>query len=77
MSILYLMFTPPNAGIVFSDYKGKKSVAEGGYKSNKYLYHTMHVKIPEYQVQNMIIDQLKDKHRKIKTSVWYKRLLMK
>ena len=41
---------PPDAGIFFSDYEGKKSVAEVGGKSNNDLYHTVHVEIPLYQV---------------------------
>ena len=37
----------------------------------------MHAYIPSYQVQNMNIYQLKDKLRKIKTSVWYKNITNK
>ena len=34
MSMLYPMFPPPDAGIVFSGYEDNEYVAEGGDKSN-------------------------------------------
>ena len=40
-----------------------------------YIYHIVHVDIPYHQVQKMNGNQLKDKLRKIKTSVWYKKNL--
>ena len=45
MSTLYLMF-PPRCWKFFSNYEGNEYVAEGGYKSNKDLSHTLNVDIP-------------------------------
>ena len=64
--------SPPGAGKCFSDYEGNEYVAEIGYNPNKYLSHIMHIEITEYQVQNMNVNNLKDKLRKIKTSAWNK-----
>ena len=50
---------PPDAGKHFSYYEGSKYVAEGEEKPNNYLYHTVHVEIPEYQVHKSNINQLK------------------
>ena len=60
MITLYLMFPPLSLGF-FSDYEGNKSVAEVGDKINNDLSHTVHVEIPEYQVQKMNVNQLKEK----------------
>ena len=38
--------SPTDAGKHFSDYEGKRPVAELGDKSNNYSYHTVHVDIP-------------------------------
>ena len=46
MSTLYLMFPPPDAGKIFSDYESDESVVEGGNKSNNDSSHTVHVDIP-------------------------------
>ena len=43
--------------------------------SDNNLSHTVNVDITLYQVQNMNVDQYKDKLGKIKTSVWYKNVL--
>ena len=48
----------------FSDNEGNESLLEGGYKSNNDSSHTVHFGITEYQVQNMNVNQLKDKLRK-------------
>ena len=74
MITLYLMFSPLMLEF-FSDYEGNESVAEGWGKSNNDSSHTVHVEIPEYQYQRMNVNHLKDKLRKIKTSVWYKKII--
>ena len=66
---------PPDAGKMFSDYEGDKSVAEGGGKSNNDSSHTVYVDITSYRVQRMNVNQLKDKLGKINTYVWYKNII--
>ena len=51
-------------------YEGNESVVEVGDKSNNYLSHTVYVDIPEYQVQKMNLNNLKDKLKERKNSVW-------
>ena len=58
---------PPDAGKKIYDYEGNESVAEGGDKSNNDSSHTVHVDIPEYQVQKTNVNCPKDKLRKRKT----------
>ena len=66
---------PPETGKKVSDHKGNEYFAEEVDKSNNYLSHTMHVNIPEHQVQNMNINQLKYNPRKRKTSVCNKQII--
>ena len=58
-----------------SDYEGNESVAKGGDNSKNDSSRTVYVDIPWYQFQKMNVNQLKEKLKKRKTSVWYKKIL--
>ena len=55
--------TTPFSEKIFSEYEGNKSVVEIGDNSNNNLSHAVHVDIPEYQVQEINVNKLKDKIR--------------
>ena len=59
--------------MIFSDYEGNEYVAERRYNSKKHLSHTVNFEITKYQVQKTNVNNIKDKLRKIKISVWYKK----
>ena len=58
---------PLNNGVNDYDYEGIESSAKGGEDPNKNSSPTGHVEIPEYQCQNMNVNQVKDNFTKRKT----------
>ena len=65
-------FFPPDDGNSFSV---NESVSEEGDNSDNDSYHIVHVEIQEYQIQNMNVNQIKDKIKKRKKNyVWCKNI---
>ena len=74
--MLYLMLYPIDTDENSSDDEGNEYVLEGGDKSNNDSSPTVHVGIPEYWVQKIIVNWLKDRLRKIKNLCMVQKILM-